>query len=153
MKSALLILLVSATASASPPYPFNELLRRSETVFVGELTQHDAASITFAVKDTLRGKVSTPATFDFAPKAVGDLPDGITKYVVISQGDDRAKPTTHASLGQELKGQAGYRGWIVFPVVDGKVIGAFAFGNKKLIDIDIRDVAKVVERSPYRPAR
>ena len=35
---AILVLLCPALASASPAYPFDELLRRSETVFTCEMT-------------------------------------------------------------------------------------------------------------------
>src|SRR5271169_3891703 len=95
----LLLCAMSAVAVASPAYPFDELLHRSETVFVGELGKHDATSVSFTVKRMLRG--STPdARFDFN----GGLPKGVTKYVVISQGDDDGgKPTSTAQLGQGIE--------------------------------------------------
>jgi hypothetical protein len=150
MKRVILFLCVmSAVAVASPAYPFDELLQRSETVFVGDLGKHDATSVSFAVKQTFRGK--PPARFDF-DAANGELPKGVTKYVVISQGDDRGQPTSTAQLGQGIKGQAGFRGWIVLPVVNGEVVGAMIMG-KTMAPMKFADVAKIVARSPYKPKR
>jgi hypothetical protein len=149
MKGVILaVCAMSAVAVASPAYPFDELLRRSETVFIGELGKHDATSVTFTVKQTLRGQPS--ARFDFDP-VNGELPSGVTEYVVISQGDDvGGKPTARATLGQGTVGQVSFRGWIVLPVVNGKVVGAMVMG-KTMAPVKLADVAKIVARSPYKP--
>jgi len=144
----LLVCAMSAVAAASPAYPFDALLRRSETVFVGELGTHDATSMAFTVKQSLRGP-KPPTRFDFAA-VNGELPKGVTKYVVISQGDDGGKPTSTAQLGQGTKGQVSFRGWIVLPVVNGEVVGAMIMG-KTMAPVKLADVATIVARSAYIP--
>jgi hypothetical protein len=97
--------MMSAVAAASPAYPFDELVRRAETVFAGELTA-STSPIAFKVTTTMRGKAPAPAKFDFDLKLQGELPKGVTKYVVarrrsLGQADrDRHPRPGHRRAGE-----------------------------------------------------
>jgi len=159
MTRALLVLtlLFAARADAAPPFPFDELLSRAETVFVGELVRHDATSVEFKVITPLRGKPGASPRFDYDEHTdpAGLLPDKVTRYVVISQGDDYwGKPTTHARLGQGTIGQISFRGWILLPIVGVDVDGAFLVrGGRGFVKVKLADVRGIVARSPYRAKR
>jgi hypothetical protein len=119
----LLILQPYYAANAAPAYPFEGLLPRAETVFIGRITKHAERDVTFEVVEALRGRADQPTlTFGFSGLDDRRLPTAASSYLVISQGDNHfGKPKAIVSLGQALKGQAGYCGWIAFPIrVDGR---------------------------------
>jgi hypothetical protein len=115
----------SFVVRASLPYPFEGLLPRAETVFIGRIKNHTEQDVTFEITEKLRGGTA-PKTLSFHYSGYDDrrLSDVSVPCLVMSQGDDHfGKPEPIVSLGQKVKGQAGYRGWIAFPIrTDGDVI-------------------------------
>ena len=114
----LLLLQPYYAAKAAPAYPFERLLPRAETIFIGRIINHSAQDVTFEIDEALRGRADRPAlTFGFSSLDARRLPTAGSSYLVISQGDNHfGKPKAVVSLGQVLKGQAGYCGWIAFPI-------------------------------------
>jgi len=119
MSFVIFLLLTSHyVANASPDYPFEGLLPRAENIFIGRITNHSEKDLTFEMIETLRGHgEQITLTFGFYSHDDRGLPAAGSSYLLISQGDSHlGKPEAVVSLGQVLKGQAGYCGWIMFPI-------------------------------------
>jgi hypothetical protein len=150
-----LLFALAGVASASPPYPFSGLLARAKTVFLGHVEFSDGGRLVIDVDTVLRGKPPEPVHLVYE-NGGGMLPKDAKKLVVISQGgDSHGKQTDHYSVGQEMDGQAGYCGWIVFPVTaDGQVSGAYEFTPPPVEMRTVREneVAPIVKRAKYNPS-
>jgi hypothetical protein len=161
---ALLVLVAAAPAGASPPYPLEDLLRRAETVFVARRLPADELAareskvasrrreVVLEQRALVRGRLpDAPLRFTLEPDS--QLPAG--DYVVISQGDDHFGPPTHAiRLGQRIEGQAGYRGWIAFPVehdARGELLSQMLLGKHfpRAERLDLDALPRFVARHPY----
>jgi hypothetical protein len=115
----------SLVVRASTDYPFEGLLPRAETVFIGRIKSHSEQDVTFEITETLRGGTAqNTLTFRYSGYDDRRLSEVSTPCLVISQGDNHfGKPESIVSLGQYVKGQAGYCGWIAFPIrPDGDVL-------------------------------
>ncbi len=148
------------TATAAPAYPFDGLLLRARTVFVGsivQLTKHGGKlHVSFRVDDVLRGnKAFIP---DRIPIARNNEPGldadwwADTQYVVISQGDAiRGEPLPSLRFDQGTLGQAGYRGWIAFRLLprtknrEPTLKGAFEYVGRKRQDLTISRARELVK--------
>ncbi len=148
--AALFVLALCATAAASPPWTFGELLGRAQSVAVIEVEAQDGAIVTFAAKTIERG--SFVAHKKLRLQADAALTIG-ARYVAISQGDPvRGPPTSDARIGQGIEGQAGFRGWLLYPVrtLRGREQidpGLLTRGDGP---ITLDHLAAVVKQSPYR---
>jgi hypothetical protein len=119
MSVVIFLLLQSYYATkAAPAYPFEELLPRAETIFIGRVINRSEQDVTFEIVEELRGPAGQPTLMvGFSGLDDRSLPTAGYSYLIISQGDDHfGKPNAIVSLGQVLKGQAGYCGWIAFPI-------------------------------------
>jgi hypothetical protein len=107
-----------SAAKASPDYTFEGLLPRAENVFIGRVTSHSEQDVTLEVTENLRGGSAQRAlTFRYSGYDDRRLSGVNDPFLVISQGDNHfGKPQSQISLGQYPKGQAGYCGWIAFPL-------------------------------------
>jgi len=148
-------------ANAALPYPFEGLLPRAETVFIGRVTSHTARDITFEITQALRGGTGQKRlTFLYSGYDDRRLSEVNTPCLVISQGDNHfGKPKSIVSLGQHVKGQAGYCGWIVFPI---RTNGAVPYldlidtrvGQKpgeKPARLTLDKAKTLIHGNPYRP--
>src|SRR5215216_7693259 len=85
----LLLLQPYYAAQAAPAYPFERLLPRAETIFIGRLINHSAHDVTFEIVEALRGHADQPTlTFGFSSLDDRRLPTAGSSYLVISQGDN-----------------------------------------------------------------
>ena len=147
--------------NAAPAYPFEGLLPRAEIVFIGRITKHSERDVTFDIVEALRGRADQPTlTFGFSSLDDRRLPTAASSYLVISQGDNHFdKPEAIVSLGQALKGQAGYCGWIAFPIrVDGDApyldLIHTSIGRKpgeKPARLTLDKARALTQQVPYRP--
>lgn len=105
-------------AIGAPDYPFEGLLPRTETIFIGHITKQSQQNVTFEISEVLRGQTPQKTMmFEFSGVDDRRLPESGSSFLVISQGDNHfGKPKAVISLGQVLKGQAGYCGWVAFPL-------------------------------------
>ena len=111
-----LMLFSSVGLRASPDYPFEGLLPRAKVIFTGRILTHDDLHVTFAVSESLRGQTETHLTFGYSSITDKALASVSNEFLVLSQGDDYwGKPEPVVSLGQQVKGQVSYLGWIAFP--------------------------------------
>jgi hypothetical protein len=91
---------------------------------MGRVLTHDDSHVTFAVSESLRGQTETRLTFGYASITDKALASASNEFLVLSQGDDYwGKPAQVVSLGQKVKGQISYLGWIAFPLktIQGKL--------------------------------
>ncbi len=106
-------------ANTAPDYSFEGLLPRAQTIFIGHITKYSQPGLTFEIDEVLRGTMPQK-TVALGFTGLDDLRlSGVpgSSYLVISQGDNHfGKPKAVVSLGQPLKGQAGFCGWIAFPL-------------------------------------
>jgi hypothetical protein len=112
------VLQLALITSAAPAYSFERLLPRAETIFLGRTISRSDDGVTFQVAEVLRGRIEGhEPTFGYHLHAVNSWPSDTSLFLVISQGDNHfGQPKQVISLGQPLKGQAGYCGWIAFPM-------------------------------------
>lgn len=140
----------------SPAYSFEGLLPRAETIFIGRLGNHSEKEAAFEILEVLRGQADqAPPTFGFSGYGDQRLTAAGQSYLIISQGDKHfGKPKAIISVGQVLKGQAGYCGWIAFPLKkDGNSIYLDLIGQKPGTNPArlTLDKAKVLaQRIPYK---
>ena len=112
-----LTLFSSVSLRASPDYPFEGLLPRAKVIFMGRVLTHDDSHVTFAVSESLRGQTETRLSFGYSSIDDRALASASEEFLVLSQGDDYwGKPAPLISLGQKVKGQTSYLGWIAFPI-------------------------------------
>lgn len=114
----LLQFVASGVASAAPAPPFEWYLLRAETVFIGCIAARTDKDVSFDVIESLRGHADQ-ATYlrRYAIDKEGLVMKESPTWLVISQGDYLfGKPKQVMSLGPQLDGQSGYRGWIAFPI-------------------------------------
>jgi hypothetical protein len=157
----LLLLAPSQAVGASMPYSFEALLPRAETAFIGRVTGHSAQDITFEITEALRGGTAQKTlTFRYSGYDDRRLAKASTVFLVISQGDNHfGKPEPVVSLGQLVKGQAGYRGWIAFPIrANGAVIyldlictRAGQKPGEKPARLTLDRAKTLIQENPYRP--
>jgi hypothetical protein len=123
-----IILLSSLSTRASPDYPFEGLLPRAKVIFLGRVTSHDDLHVTFAVSESLRDRTEKTLTLRYSTLDDKRIANESGDFLVLSQGDDYwGKPAPVVSLGQKVKGQISYLGWIAFPI---KIIG-----NQRSVDL------------------
>jgi len=149
--AAMCVLALGTTVSASPAWDFAGLLARAQSVAVVTVEAHDGAIVTFAPTTVVRGSFSPHKKLRFRTDAAFDA--GVTHYVAISQGDPaRGPPTSDARIGQGIEGQAGFRGWLLYPVrtLHGReqIDPTLLIGDDGAIALD--HLAAVVKKSPYR---
>lgn len=162
--SLVIVLLLTPhhVAHAALSYPFEGLLPRAETVFIGRVTSHTTQDITFEITQALRGGTGQKTlTFLYSGYDDRRLSEVNTPFLVISQGDNHfGKPKSVVSLGQPLKGQAGYCGWIVFPIRangDGLYLDLIYTlvgqkpGGEKPERLTLDKAKSLIQGSPYRP--
>jgi hypothetical protein len=117
-----MMLLSFVSAMASPNYPFEGLLPRAKVIFVGRVATHNEGHVTFAVSESLRGRTENRFTLAYSSLDDRRIANEPGDFLVLSQGDDYwGKPAHTVSLGQKVKGQISYLGWIAFPI---KMIGS-----------------------------
>ena len=148
-------------ANAAPDYPFEELLPRAETIFIGRITNHSEQAVTFEICELLRGHTEQKTiTLRFYSLDDKRLPEAGSSYLVISQGDNHfGKPEAIVSLGQVLKGQAGYIGWIALPMkADDNSpyldlihtrVGQKPSGNPARLTLE--KARELIQQIPYKP--
>jgi hypothetical protein len=146
------LLSVCQSASAAPPYSLEGLLPRAEAVFVGNIRAQDGKMVTLTLSEFLRGENKKEFTFELVDASQAMRLEPGSRYFVISQGDNRyGKPKPFVTVGQLLDGQAGYCGWIMFPIKieDGKsylkYIASYP-GNRR---ITLEQAKESVRKTPY----
>jgi hypothetical protein len=142
--------LASPAASASTNYPLAILLERAKTVVLVTLEAHDATTATFACVTLYRGTFERHQTFQLEDDDDQALPKGVKQFIAFSQGDDANPPTNQLEVRQYVKGQGGYRGWIVYPVVrrhGHDIVEPDASGEAPTSLDDLRDL---LDHHPYR---
>lgn len=161
MKSIILGLLcllsVSQIAIAAPPYPLEGLLPRAETVFIGAVTKQNDKKVGFTVCQRLRGENKNEFTLELAGISSQIRLEPNSRYFVISQGDNHSgKPEPIVTLGQRLIGQAGYCGWIMFPIKNNgeetyleHIASHSGDGRWTLVTLD--QAKTIVGQIPYDP--
>ena len=153
-----IILLSFLSARASPDYPFEGLLPRAKVIFMGRVTTHDDVHVTFAVSESLRGRTESSLVLAYSTLDDKRLVNEPGNFLVLSQGDDYwGKPAPIVSLGQKVKGQISYLGWMVFPI---KMIGNQLCVNLVRTIVDGKGVVLSLERAqslireiPYKGQR
>jgi hypothetical protein len=161
--SLLIFLLLTSyhVTNAALPYPFEGLLPRAETVFIGRIKSHTAQNVTFEIMETLRGGLTqNTLTLRYSGYDDRKLSEVSTPCLVISQGDNHfGKPESIVSLGQYVKGQAGYCGWIAFPIrSDGDVLYLDLIDTRvgqkpgeKPARLTLDEAKILIQGYPYRP--
>ena len=157
----ILLLLINYKAHASPDYPFEGLLPRAETIFIGRVITHTDQDVTFQVVELLRGHADQAnSLFRYSGFDDRRLSEVTVPCLVISQGDNHfGKPDAIVSLGQYVKGQAGYRGWIAFPIrMDGdRTYVEFAYTRvrqkpgEKPARLTMAEARTLIRQVPYKP--
>ena len=171
MKSVLLCFLLSCLCSivqAAPDPPFEDLLRRAETVFLARVVSVNSDH-TYTVESTevLRGKCDIPLTYPV------DRFDGVkmafqpgTQFLCLSQGDAKLGPPRPV-FGCSFDGKHSWRGWMtlaiervgqeifvknVFTHVDG-----YSFGDNvpdtEEHGLKLSRIKQFIERFPYGSVR
>ncbi len=158
MKSILILLLsalwVGQVAIAAPAYPLEGLLPRAETVFIGNVSREYDKNIIFTVTERLRGENKNELTFEFVGDSANVRLEPNSRYFIISQGDNHfGKPKPIITLGQSLKGQAGYCGWIMFAVkTEGEQTYLERISSSPSNGrVTLKHAKKAVEQVPYNP--
>jgi hypothetical protein len=153
-----IILLPVLSARASPDYPFEGLLTRAKVIFMGRVTTHDDVHVTFAVSESLRGRTESSLALAYSTLDDKRLANESGNFLVLSQGDDYwGKPAPVVSLGQKVKGQVSYLGWIAFPI---KMIGnqlcvdlVRTIVNGKRIVLSLERAQTLIREVPYKGER
>jgi hypothetical protein len=152
---AALGLLLAAPALASPAWPIEELLHRSDQVLVGSV-KADGKTVEVATTRWLRGKGPAALHFTLASDS-SPLP---AECLFISQGDARGTPTNEVRFDQDIKGQAGYRGWLAFRLErrpDGHLLVLGLHHQTKaglsIEPVPLEDLQAIVDRAPASPGR
>ena len=153
-----IFVLSSFAVKASPDYTFEGLLPRAETVFIGRITSRSDKDVTLEVTENLRGGSAQRAfTFRYDDRRLSGVNDPL---LVISQGDNHfGKPQSRISLGQYPKGQAGYCGWIAFPLrTDQGVVYLDlirTLGDQKegatRVRLTLAKARTLIGQTPYKP--
>jgi hypothetical protein len=151
----------SSVVRASPDYLFEWLLPRAETAFIGRITRHTEQDVSLEITERLRGDIrQNTLTFRYSAYDDRRLPELDTPFLVISQGDNYfGKPQSRISLGQHVKGQAGYCGWIAFPLrVDRGVLYldlirtlAGQEHTENPARLTLSKARTLIQRIPYKP--
>ncbi len=149
---ALPLCLVTSFAHASPAFTFAQLLRRADTVAVVTLTHHDAKHVTLSQTTVVRGAFGKGIVL----KVIGEIapPADVTTFVVLSQLDPHiGAPEPVVRIGQGLEGQAGYLGFLLYPVrtIGGRAQIDPAFLIKADGAIAIDQLPAIAKRAPFRP--
>ena len=149
VRLACAVVMVSSLAAASPPWALTSLMRRAETVALVIIDTRDPHGITLHAKTVYRGTITQDALqIDRAT-----LPNGAYVFVALSQGDKPSgPPTDEVRVGQGGVGQAGYRGWLLFPL--GHEHGHAVIDSQWLSmwdgEIRIDRLTSIVAAHPYR---
>ncbi len=153
-----LTLFSSVSLRASPDYPFEGLLPRAKVIFTGRILTHDDLHVTFAVSESLRGQTETRLTFGYSSIDDKALASASDEFLVLSQGDDYwGKPAPVVTLGQKVKGQISYLGWIAFPIkiIQGKLsvdLLRTVVDHKRSI-LSLERARALIQEIPYKGER
>ena len=102
------------TGFGSWPHPLGSLLRRAETVLVVRITSHTETNAAFEVAHVPRGDATLQQLALSHTRAGRELPKNTRGLLLFSQGDNCwGLPKDSFQVGQPIKGQASYRGWIL----------------------------------------
>ncbi len=94
-------------------YSLESLLRRAKHVFIVRLGSRTSTNATFEVTEVLRGDNLKSLTLSYSPYN-GAFPTRTSGLLLYSQGDDYwGKPELVLSLGEPIKCQVSYCGWIL----------------------------------------
>jgi hypothetical protein len=148
--------------SAAPAPPFEELLKRAETVLITRVTALTERKVTLHRMEVLRGDSEADLTFGFAEWNPAFLRIG-DELLLVSQGDARYG-APRPILGRPIDAQQVWCGWTPLPIsrsVDNVYAGPiFSFVDGKPYD-DVHDetgaklslarIKRLLERFPYDP--
>jgi len=121
-------------------YPLRELLKRAETVLVVRMSSRTDKNAVFEVAHVLRGDPKLQKfSLSRKPHSGLGLPDHTRGLLLFSQGDNyRGEPKGSYQVGQSVKAQRIYRGWIL---MDGP-------GESKE---ELDRLKELVKENPYKP--
>ncbi len=100
----------NGAAIAAPAFSFEELIERSDTIFIGSISEvvrkGKTLSVSFEIEELLRGnKESIPISLSITeggePNLVSDWKSA--KYLAISQGDLCSNPSLNNFLAEHLQ--------------------------------------------------
>ena len=156
---------------AAPSPPFDDIVRRAETIFVARLIAVDKEGVTVECAELLRGKYDGAMTLPWDHRnpaslypAENSFRIGVT-FLLMSQGDEKNGPTKWV-FGGNWEARYSYCGWTPFPIkrVDGQdyVLGVYAHndgnilwdkapGSARDIGLTLDRVKKIIDQSPYSP--
>ena len=166
-----LLCCLARTAEAAPDPPFEDLLRRAETVFLARVTsQNSDHTTTVEPTDVLRGKCDKPLTLPFDRFEHPDFSLGPgTQFLCLSQGDEkRGLPLPVFGLSFDEKWS--WRGWMTLPIkrvdreiyvlgvyshVDGHwvVDSAPVLQEYEKFALTLSRITQLIERFPYGSVR
>lgn len=157
----LLHLVASGVTSAAPAPPLEWYLLRAETVFIGCIADRTDKDVSFQVIELLRGQAKQANNLRrYAIDKEGFVTKESPTWLVISQGDNHfGKPNPLMSLGPQLDGQSGYRGWIAFPIredgVEPRLDHVYTFVDHKagepLMSLTLRKAKVLIDQFLYKP--
>jgi len=114
LAAALIATSLVDTGFGSPPYPLGSLFRRAETVLIVNMSSDTDTDASFEVTQILRGDAKLQRLSLGRSLAGRDLPKNTQSLLLFSQGDNYwGPPKDSFQVGQGIKGQASYRGWIL----------------------------------------
>ncbi|HUT12586.1 MAG TPA: HEAT repeat domain-containing protein [Thermoguttaceae bacterium] len=139
LAAALVVTSLVDTGFGSWPHPLGSLLGRAETVLVVRMASHTETNAVFEVAQVLRGDATLQKLSLSHTRAGRELPKKTRGLLLFSQGDNHwGPPKDSFQVGQPVKGQASYRGWIL---LDGP-------GESKE---ELKRLKQLVEQNPYKP--
>ena len=139
LAAALVATCLADTSFSSPAHPLGWLLKRAETVLVVRMASHTETNAVFEVAHVLRGDPKLQKLSLSHTRAGRELPKNTRGLLLFSQGDRvRGKPKGSFQVGQPIKGQAGYCGWIL---MEGP-------GESKEA---LQRLKELVKQNPYKP--
>ena len=158
MQFIFILLIGSWIAPAAPNYPLEILLLRSETVFIGRVSTATDEKVILTVSKVLRGSNQLMnGNLAFRRDSGGSPPTKGATFFVLSQGDNHfGKPEQIISIGQPSKGQAGYRGWIMLPIIreeKTEIVGLIGSSKVKAYRgmLTLDQAKQLVREADYKP--
>jgi hypothetical protein len=134
----LLLFCTAAIAFGAPAYRLEELLPRAKYVVVVAITSRTSTTATFQVLQIWRGDDIPKKLVLSHTHAENEFPKDTDRLLLFSQGDDfHGPPMAEFRIGQPIKGQASYRGWIL-----GEADVRSPEGQKRVVEL--------MEHAPYR---
>lgn len=150
---------LSGVGRASPESPFEELLRRAETVFLARVTSMSRTTVTIQCTELLRGKVDGQMTLTLdARNSLGGwtwpvkLREG-AEFILLSQGDAKNGAPLPV-IGHSFENQINYCGWTPFPIKreGGKIHTEGTASNvdgRYTLELTLDQIRKLLEQFPY----